>query len=38
MGGDVNILNIFILGLGLWLILMIILMLIFYWNMDKYMK
>ena len=38
MGGDVNTLNIFTLGLGPWLTSMIILMLISYRNMDKYMK
>ncbi|CAC8108421.1 Preprotein translocase SecY2 subunit [Staphylococcus aureus] len=38
MGGDVNTLNIFTLGLVPWLTSMIILMLISYRNMDKYMK
>lgn len=38
MGGGVNTLNIFTLGLGPWLTSMIILMLISYRNMDKYMK
>lgn len=38
MGGDVNTLNVFTLGLGPWLTSMIILMLISYRNMDKYMK